>query len=192
MRTTMIGIGALAIGLLAGCASDVGEHGSTLRRVNEREMTSQVLYLVQGLAVPLTAEEMQEQGEDVALATPVRVEIFDNVAVAWYAPEGEALIGRDNIRALWTVVDRQYISNELAPEPSVPVEPSTEPGTTYRTPNVETSIPGVDADLGITYVDVSLYANPVGVAIIDFVDEMGGAEEAWMMEEVAAGHPGCI
>jgi hypothetical protein len=184
MRTTMIGIGALALSLV-GCAADIGENGSTLRRVNERAMTSQVLYLAAGIAVPLTAEQMEAEGHDFASAVPVRVEIFENTAVAWYAPEGEAVLGVENIRALWQV-ERQEISDEIVPDGEGEGEGETTPDTTNT---LRQDIPGLGTDLQI---DRETLWNPVGTVIIDFVDEYGSSEEAWMLEEIGSSHPGCL
>ena len=77
-------LGALAA---QGCASDIGDHGATLRAVHEGTLTSQVLYMASDVsAIPLTAAELEAQGVDPASATPVRIEVFDDVAVAEIDP----------------------------------------------------------------------------------------------------------
>jgi hypothetical protein len=175
---------ALAGVMLAACGADVGDSGSALRLVNEDAITSQVLYMLPEVSqVPYTALEMEERGLDTQAAIPIRVEVYDEVAVAWFAPGGEALVGRDHIVALWQVLDRTPIVDE--------VDPGSAPSLVGPTPFIEVDFdlaeqPDVDQEL--TTVPTSAAAQ----AIIDFWDRAGTPDEIWMLGVLANSHPGCI
>jgi hypothetical protein len=190
MRKTLFTMVAVLGALAAqGCASDVGDAGATLRAVDEGTLTSQVLYMAPDVsAIPLAAAELEALGVDRADATPVRVEVFDDVAVAWHAPYGEPVITREGIVALWSVVNRVPTAGELeAGESPVVVSPSG----TSETPTVAWSPSGVAAE-----VEEDLSQTPtVSTAeqtIIDFFDRVGTPEELWFVGQLAGYHPGCI
>jgi hypothetical protein len=188
MRITIIKYGILFAALsLIGCAADVGDRSASLRRIDESAMISQVLYVVPSSEVPLTAAQLDEQNVERTLAIPVRVEIFDDVAVAWYAPDGVALIGRDNVIALWQVVQREYIDDELAPEEVVEAQDPTVELAGATLDNAVTA-PGTFA----SEIEITDWEQPIEDTIIHFVDQIGSYEEAWMMAQVAEGHPGCL
>jgi hypothetical protein len=191
-KSIVIAVLFAAISLI-GCSSDVGEHGSLLLRVNEQEMTSQVLYFAPDVSpVPLTEIDAQEMGVELTLATPVRVEIYDEVAVAWYAPEGEALIGRDHIAALWRVVDRTEIDGELRPGEVPEIEQPTAP---VEQPYSNLQIPSFATPLGTDLQDTSDVAvtDIVGPsAIINFINTLATEEEIELMQGLEGAHPGCL
>lgn len=184
MRTVRLVVLALAGALIAACGADIGEVGTRLV-VDEAQVTSDLLYMLPEVSqVPFTALELEEQGIDRSQAIPIRVEIFESIAVAWFAPEGEARIGRDWIVALWNM-ERVPVSDETysSGEPEVNV-----PGTTY-----------VDADAALDRrlgYDIEL-SQIVGVSaaeatIIEFLDRLGTPDELAAIQELVSAHPGCL
>lgn len=175
---------ALAGALAVACGADVGEHGTRLV-VDESQVTSEVLYMLPDVSqVPFTAAELTAQGIDRAEAIPVRVEVFEGVAVAWFAPEGVARIGGDWIIALWAV-DRVAVSDETftgdAPETSRPG------GGFYEGSDVNVEArPSYDIQLN----GVPEHAG--AIAIIDFLDRLGTPAELALVEELITHHPGCL
>lgn len=193
MRKVGITVAVLASALgMWGCAGDVGDAGGMLRAVDEGAMTSQVLYMVPDVsAIPLTAAQLDEEGIDVTLATPVRVEIFDEVAVAWFAPDGEAIVSRSSIVAMWQVVNRQPTAGEVANDPGASGTVYTPPTdvliATFEgqtTTNETRLVDGVEEQVAVT--------TPVEQTIIDFFDRVGTPEEAIFIEWLSTYHPGCI
>jgi len=180
-----------AVGLLAGCASDVGERGAGLHRVDQAAMMSQVLYVAPDVSdVPLTAVELEEQGLDPVEAVPVRVEIFENIAVAWFAPDGQALIGREFIVSLWRVVEREPIAGEVAPGEEYDVtEPPSADGVAYLRPDEGAYASAADVDP--EQVEPTPY-DFAAEAIIEFFDRAGTPEELAIIEELGGYHPGCL
>jgi hypothetical protein len=181
LTATLALIGAI------GCAG-VGETNETLRAVDEDALTTRLLYLRPELSpFPVTAGELEASGEDPATAIPVRVEVYDDLAVAWYAPGGEPLIGRDSIVALWDVVDRQPISGEVDQREPVTV---IEPDRPVYIDEVPRSLEDAPAEAQQQRTSVPL--DEVRATIIDFYDRVGTPDQIWMIEELAEAHPGCI
>lgn len=177
---------AAALPLMVACASDVDPTTSTLRIVDEDAVTSQLLYMAPELSpYPMTEATLQREGIDVVDAIPVRIEVFDEVAVAWYAPGGEAIINMDNVIALWSVVDRQQTAGEL--DRTNPAEVGGVDAI------VQTDATGVETELPM--LDVGFDAQDAvdvrASAIIDFFDRVGTAEEAFMARRLREDHPGC-
>jgi len=174
---------ALAGLLLVACGADVGEHGTTLV-IDEAQVTSDVLYMMPDVSqVPFSAIELEEQGIDPSAAIPVRVEVFESTAVAWFAPDGQARVGGDWIIALWSV-ERVPVSDEtasgIAPDVRRPDE------------TIETAEPNADSRPGY---DIQLDQVPEhagAVAIIDFLDRLGTPAELDLVEELISYHPGCL
>lgn len=191
MRRHGFTVAALVSALgLSACMGDVGDAGSSLRAVDEGAMTSQTLYMVPDVsAIPLTALELEQEGIDVSAATPVRVEIFDDVAVAWFAPAGEAIISRSSIVAMWRVVERQPIAGELeGGEPGV--SSYTQPVTTVTL--VIDSTPTTTEEQLADGIDTQVTTRPIEQTIIDFLDRVGTPEEMWYVGRLIGYHPGCI
>lgn len=96
-------LGAL-VGLL-GCASETGTGESTsgLTWVRKADFENRVLfYDARVSAAPLTAEEIG----DTSGAIPVQVVFYEDRAVAWHAPGGEARIGEHSaLVAQWPVFE---------------------------------------------------------------------------------------
>ncbi len=194
---TMLAL-ATALGLL-GCMGDISESNLAgdvsqtefLRAVDEDAMTSQVLYMVPDVSpVPLTAAQLEELAIDATLATPVRVEIFDEVAVAWFAPAGEAVISRNSIVAMWTVLQRTPIAGELEAGPPT-VASDIEPRAT--TMLIETEQPNSTENRLIEGISAQTrVTNPVEQTIIDFFDLVGTPEEMLIIAILSGYHPGCI
>lgn len=175
-----------AFGLLAGCAADVGEGGAPLVRVDRGTISAQILFMAPELSeMPLTAVELEELGVDESEAIPVRVEIFDTVAVAWFAPDGEALIDREAIVALWRV---RPMSGEVETEGSYDV---TEPPTIDATGYVRSDTQTIDGLDSAQEVESTPY-DAVEERIIEFFDRAGTPEEFEMIREIGAYHPGCL
>ncbi len=190
MRKVWISVSALlwALGLW-GCAGDVGGSDSLLRAVDEDAMTSQVLYMAPDVsAVPLTASQLEAQGVDQRLATPVRIEIFDDMAVAWHAPEGQAIIARDSIVAVWDVVQRREISGELSEAPGLGTSVIT-PGSTDVVVDLDET-PTIDVDLANLGAQ-EIGPTPAEQTIIDFLDRLGSDLEQFYIARIVFYHPGC-
>lgn len=171
---------ATAAALMAGCGVGVGEHGTRLV-VDEADMSGRVLYMLPDVSqVPYTARELEEQGIEVSEAIPVRVEIFEGTAVAWFAPDGEARIGSEWIIALWGV-ERVPTSGETSGEPSV--------GGTYTT----TTTTDAEFDTRGTYdIELSIAPSAGEATVIEFLDRLGTPEELAYLEELITYHPGCL
>lgn len=171
-----------------GCAGDVAGSSGLLRAVDEQALTSQVLYMVPDVsALPLTQSQLGELQVDPSMATPVRVEVFDELAVAWFAPAGEAIISRSSIVALWEVVHRTPTAGRVANDPS-PTDSYVVPSSTP----VVTLDPGARATTNETVPSLVRVTSPAEQTIIEFFDRLGTPEEAAFVEIVSGYHPGCI
>lgn len=183
---------AVAAALLAACGADVGEAGARLV-VDEDLMTSEVLYVLPDVStVPFTARELDGLGIDEAEAIPVRVEIFEDIAVAWFAPDGEARIGRDWIVALWSV-ERGRVERASSEAPNAtPIVGEVEAG---EAPTVNPSLSAdVEAPAAAGTYDIELrpeLQTAAEATIIEFWDRLGTPDELQMLEELYAHHPGC-
>lgn len=182
MRTLRLIILAVAGALMLACGADVAEHGTRLV-IDEAQVTSEVLYMLPDVSqVPFTALELEEQGVDRSQAIPVRVEVYENTAVAWFAPDGEPRIGADWIIALWTV-ERVPVSDETYSEGSTETRAS---GSYYMAPDA------IDTRLGYDIELVSAGPTAAEVAIIAFLDVLGTPDELAAIEELVTHHPGCL
>ncbi|MCB9592341.1 MAG: hypothetical protein H6719_06385 [Sandaracinaceae bacterium] len=175
-------LAALAGALMIACGADVGESGTRLV-IDEAQVTSETLYMLPDVSqVPYTLAELNAQGIDPTEAIPVRVEVFENVAVAWFAPDGVARIGGDWIIALWSV-ERVAISDETARGDAPEI---TTPGTYYNGADINVEArPSYDIQL----TNVPEHAG--AIAIVDFLDRLGTAAELELYEELITHHPGC-
>ncbi len=185
MRTVRFVVLALTGALLFACTTDVGEVGTRLV-VDEARVTSDLLYMLPEVSqVPFTTLELEEQGVDQSQAIPIRIEVFETTAVAWFAPEGEARIGRDWIVALWSV-ERMPISDETysegAPEVSVPV-------SNYVDADNAALDGRLNYDIGLSRVVGPTAAE---ATIIEFADRLGTPDELAALEELVTAHPGCL
>lgn len=160
-RVAMISVlGALAMGATLGCSADVSPTGSSdalVEKVNRAEWEALDLYydpLVSSR--PMTAEELG----DTTGATRVRMEFLDNIAIAWAAPDGEALLGqRDAIVAIYGITQVEPIDGEVRPGTTTPTVPR--PGSLLDRVNLGSNVDlgdGPGADIGIlrlsTFPDV--------------------------------------
>ncbi|HJL15519.1 MAG TPA: hypothetical protein RMH99_07690 [Sandaracinaceae bacterium LLY-WYZ-13_1] len=181
--------------MLAGCASDVSDSGAPLTRVDRDAMMSQLLYLApEHAARPLTASELEDRGVDRREAVPVRVEVFEDIAVAWFAPDGEAIIGRDTIVSLWYVVEPENvetIANEVEGGGGYDVtEPPTVDATDYVLDGPVTTT-ATTTEIEREQLEVTPY-DPTRERIIEFFDRVGTPEELLIVEELGGYHPGCL
>lgn len=183
-RTTSLLSLFAAFGLLLGCSADIADGSAALHEVDVQALTSQTLYLVPDSLVPLTAEEAA--GYDEAL--PVRVELLEDTAVAWYAPAGEAIISRETILALWTIEQRTEISDAVAA--------GEEPAVASATEEPDSAAPYLELPGSADPIESELIlVNPQSAAetaILDFFDRLGSPEEIPMLREIGGAHPGCI
>ena len=182
-RTILSTLGALA--LLAGCSADVADTGAPLRQVDVDAMTSQTLYIATESALPLTVEDLAARGIAEDEAIPVRVEIFETTAVAWYAPAGEPVVSRDTIIALWQVVGRTEIANPTADPADQPVQEPAYVVDLVSDLDYQPDFPGS----GVEQVDTTSGAE---AAILDFMDRLGSPDEIPMIAELGTYHPGCL
>ncbi len=179
----------LALSGLTACSADVGERGDTLRAVDEQAMVSQLLYMRLDVSpFPMTAADLEASGEDATLAVPIRVEVFDEIAVAWFAPGGVARVNRSGIIAVWRVENRTPTGGELDNDAEIGL---VVPG-------------GVDIFLGDPLTANPSIARPeanqtsdlprevVVRAIIDFFDILNTQDEARIIATIGGYHPGCL
>lgn len=183
MRTTKSLLVVLAM-LVGACAADTDTTSTSdlLAEVDEATVTNQVLYVHDVSPVPLTAADLASFGVDTADAIPVRVEIFEGVAVAWFAPEGEGIIDRDFIVGLWDVVDRSTpTAGETAPADPAPTNAPT--GMVVGTYTVARVL-GEETEVG----ELRTAAE---VALIDWFNRAGTVDELRLMRLLVEHHPGC-
>jgi hypothetical protein len=183
MRRGFLTIGMMGlVAALVGCAAEVGPATAGLAAADVDALTTQTLYLVDGVDRPLTLAEVEEGQR----AIPVRVEVFENSAAAWYAPNDEAIISRDTLLALWEVYDTvegATPTNGVLSDVGTPVV--VDSARTEEEPSFE--VPGQDAE-----IDVEVRSAP-GLAILtDFEDRLLDPEMARLMRDVLSGHPGCL
>ena len=180
MQRSMI-LGALgAVAMLMGCAADADPTSETLLEVDVERVTGEVLYYAPEISeVPFAATELAEWNLTTADAIPIRIEVFETTAVAWYAPEGEAIIGRDTIMALWSVTH------------VTPIDGRVEGGSDGNSTDTGVAVVFTgNGDLGRDFVIVG--PTNVEKTLIDFADRVGSFDEAQAIEELGAYHPGCI
>ncbi len=183
VRTTKILV-ALAALLASACSADVTSSEGLLAEVDEATVTDQLLYMHDMSPVPMTVNDLEALGVDPANAIPVRVEIFDTIAVAWFAPEGEAIIDRDYIVALWEVVDRGTPLRDETFSPEQPT-PVINPG------EIVVGQYNVQAELGLDLEVGQIDQGAAGVAIINWHNKAGTQEELRMMRLLQTHHTGC-
>ncbi len=180
----------LALVGVAACSADVADRTDTLRAVDEDAITSQLLYMqLDRSPFPMTAADLQASGEDVTEAVPVRIEIFDDIAVAWFAPGGVAQVDRDGLMAAWWVENRTPTAGEVDDNAEFGV---VTPGDTpiFVVDSAVTTEASTDPT-----PDENLYALPSNLTaetILDFEDLLTNAEEALAMAAIAGYHPGCL
>ena len=184
MRSARIVLSLLVGMLFSACTADVGTGAAELTLVDPDVMTSQQLYLATDVSsIPMTQEQLLELGIDEVDTIPVRVEIFDTVAVAWFAPDGEAQIGRDFIVALWPVEGRTPISGET--------RPGEDPGVTQ--PNGVIAAPGTSIETEASIAEPQLTLDDgITAVIMDFYDRVGTPEMWLLLQELQGAHPGCL
>ena len=174
----------LAALMAAACSADVTSSDGLLAEVDETAVTDQLLYMHDMSPVPLTENDLVTYGIERTDAIPVRVEVFDTVAVAWFAPEGEAIIDRDYIVALWEVVDRGTPLNDETYSPAQPPEVINPGEIVVGTYPVHREL-GVDVEVG------QIDQGAPSVAIIDWHNKAGTQEELRMMRLLQSHHTGC-
>ncbi len=179
-------LGALLL-LTAGCSTAVdGVDGATesLSLVRKADFEDQLMYINLAISpVPMTAEEAGDLDE----AIPVVMRFYEDWAVAWYAPDGEALTRNPNdaIR-MWQVLgntdDIQVLSGDLSSDEDAT---TTEPEAPPSNPNLEMAPIQIDTTPSFQ-LPGDMAANRA-FAIIDWIED---AYLEWQL--IAPGfHPGC-
>ena len=173
---------ALALVGAAACSADVGDRGDTLRAIDEQAMTSQLLYLLPDVSpFPMNAADLAASGEDTTSAIPIRVEVFDDIAVAWFAPGGAARVNRQGIVALWRVENRTPIAGEL----------ENNPETGVVNPGIAPIFVG-DQLSSEAIVTQTIPVDEVQQTILDFFDILNTQEEVGALIRLGLYHPGCL
>lgn len=173
----------LALVGAAACSADVGDRGDTLRAIDEQAMTSQLLYLLPDVSpFPMTAVDLDASGEDAATAIPVRVEVFEDLAVAWFAPAGIARVDRQGIVALWRVENRTPIAGEL--------ENNAETGVVN--PGIAPIFVGDRLSSADMLETQTIPLDGVEQTILDFFDILNTQEEVAALIRLGGYHPGCL
>ena len=175
-------VGAL-LGLL-GCASETGTGSSSsgLTWVRKADFENQILYYdARVSAAPLTAEEIG----DTSSAIPVQVVFYEDAAVAWFAPEGNARIGDHTaVVASWPVMEHaQTISAD-----------DIRPGTGSD----ETEAPDLGLGRSIVTPEDAPFETP---SLLGMAPELPFARLDWLRDYAdiarlfpgnAPVHPGCL
>lgn len=172
------------VALLSACTQQIDVEENHAELVDTAELSSQLLYL--DLAVsprPMTADEVG----DARFATPIRIEFFRGWAIAWWAPEGEAVRGTpENALAAWEIEYAQPLEGR--------VDNSGGGSTQVANPEAPASV--TNQQIGIS-TGVSI-GSDVGIDRYDFVDQLPFAKIQWLRERVEEWralpptfHPGC-
>jgi len=170
--------------LLVGCATqvDVGEAEAGLVLVRKADYAGHVRYIDDSVSVrPMTAEELG----DTRSATPVEVRFYDDVAIAWYAPNGVAETGDPrNVIRVWHIEDHVAIdSDDVAPgdDTHETTAPGAPPSFRDQTPGFSVGdTAGVDAKIPLDFGKYLPFAR---------LDWLLAIEE-WQ-NGVPGFHPGC-
>jgi len=119
--------------LLGACAADAGTSTEGLHLADKAAVEAEVYYIDTGISeAPLTADQL----DGSACATPVRIQFMEDVAVAYYAPEGEPLIDEDHIVAIWQIAEHvEPVDGEL--EGGDALDPIEAPTPDYPTPEID-------------------------------------------------------
>ena len=144
------------------------------------------LFYLRGVSdLPLTAAQVADLGNVGVDAVPVKVEIYDDVAVAFFAPNGVAQANRAGIVALWAVVD---------PHPIDGTSGALRPGDvwTVNTPDVAGTATLPIQSTPTTITETVNTTNYVGVRLVDFFNRLGDADELLLLQRLNAAHPGCL
>lgn len=181
MRATTTASLLAAALLLGGCMTGTGPDDSRapLEKVQKADYDGDVLWLEPGADRPVFESRL----DDVETANPVRVEFYEDLAVAWYAPEGEALYGHQNIMGLWRIWDHtsdpQPLSDDVAPDDE----------TTRYEPSLPELVPEEDEPQFDT-TDVTVSSLPY--AILDWRNRFGEPVQDELIQTLYTRHPGCL
>lgn len=188
LKNTLVVV--LALVGAAACSADVGERSDTLRAIDEQAMTSQLLYMRLDLSpFPMTAADLDASGTDATLAIPVRIEIFDEIAVAWFAPGGAARVNSDGIIAVWTVENRVPIDGELNNAEIGVVVPG---GAGIFLTNPHLSATTAPARPDTEQVTTAIPIDERVRTIVDFFDVLNSIDHAAIVAQLGGFHPGCL
>lgn len=118
---------------LAGCVSE-GTSSSEVALVPEGALARTDLVLDPSIAAhPMLASDVRAQG---LRAIPIEVEVFGEVAVAWERYDGAPVLRtRQDMVALWRVVDRVPASQVTEPERPTIVDVAEDLGTEVEVGN---------------------------------------------------------
>lgn len=170
----------------AGCASDtsataVGTAGEALDYVSVQEIESQLLYIDSTVSDrPMTAAELG----DISNAIPVRVKFYDEFAIAWWAPDGEARMGvRGAMMSAFQIYNATPTSGDVNSDGHGSVHTPTTP-TNPITPAAH--IPNIPAG---SVIHTTL---PTAITRVWVSWSRVFANNPNLLRMVARYHPGCI
>ncbi len=175
-----------AVLALSGCAMQTEDGTSAgLVTVDKADIESQLFYIDPSISsMPMTADEVP----DLAIAIPVQIRFYDDLAVAWrVSPSGESLgCANEAAVASWRLETAVPTSgDDIAPEG---VDPPVEtPAPTIRPPRViETQPPFAQVSSGVASVRRQGPYDPF--ARLDWLRGRLGQ----LVELPRSGHPGCF
>lgn len=186
--TTLVTLFAAAL-LLGGCMAGGGpdDRRESLEKVQKDDYSSDVMWMEPGADRPVTKEELA----DDARANPVRVEFYEDIAVAWHAPDGAARYGKHNLMAVWRVWehtgDPEPIDGEL--EAGDEDEPES-----YETPDRSLEAPDLVVE-GLepeTPRDIESPAIDLPFAVLEWRNRFKGRLTDELINSLDEAHPGCI
>lgn len=130
-----------------GCAADtssptVSSSGDALEYVNIADVESKLFYLDSSVSDrPMTAEELG----DVTNAIPVRIKFYDEFAIAWWAPDGNARMGvRGALMAAFEIHNATEISGDVNADGHGSIShPSTTSNPLAPVTNIPNVAPGI-------------------------------------------------
>ena len=130
--------------------------------------------------------ELAAQGIEVDATIPIRVELIENYAVAWFAPDGEPIISRDTIVAIWTVVQRPQAGRLEGGSDAPIAEPDDNTIDTVINTDAYVTLPEgrtIVTEFGVTGAEQT---------ILDFLDRLGTPHEIPALAQLETYHPGCL
>jgi len=182
----------------AGCGNDGTASGTSAGLVESVDTAAwsnaQLFYAPSVSSRLMTADELG----DTTGAIPVRLEFLDDVAVAWYAPHGEAIISHDTLIAAYPIARNAAAlqSFDDAFPMATPTTGETHPATSVAPPRATGGLTSPAGGLtGTTAVGAGSHASASPGGLPDPQTFLRWSqlirESAGLTRAVGAYHPGC-
>lgn len=128
-----VGIALTVLAMLGACAAETGTSSEALHLADKAAVEAELFYIDTSVSeAPLTLNAI----EDTTCAIPVRIQFLEELAVAYYAPDGEPILDEDHIVAMWAIAEHVAPTDgELETEGTLP--PPEVPTPAYPTPEID-------------------------------------------------------